>query len=346
MQTRDVAVKITDRRLHFQSLARPRFGRAEDVVEWFGAVQAQDFPAAKWAVAQRTRSLSDSDVERAINGGTVIRTHVLRPTWHLVPAKDLRWMLALTAPRIRATMVRQGRWFGLTADMFPRASRTLAKVLSGGRQMTRAELGPLLGHRTGALGHVLMQSELEGVICSGAVKGKEHTYALLDDRVPATRPIERDEALALLARRYYRSHGPATLKDFTWWSGLSTTEARQGTESATGLLAETVGGTTYWLSDRASGSVGTGRVYLLPNFDEFLVAYIDRRHAAEGLDSRVALSNVVVADGQVVGTWRRTVSASTVEVDVTLFTRVRRAALERAVRRLGAFHARAASFRV
>jgi hypothetical protein len=318
---------MLDRRLWFQSLARPRFERAEDVVEWFGAVQSQDFAAAKWAVAQRTRSLSDTDVERAINSGTVLRTHVLRPTWHFAPAKDIRWMLALTAPRIRAGMARLGHWFGLTPDAFPRANRAIAKALSGGRQMTRAELGPIVGQRTGALGHVLAFAELDG-------------------RVPATRPIERDEALALLARRYFRSHGPATLKDFVWWSGLLVSEARQAVAGATGLVAETIGGTTYWLSDKASGVAQDNRVHLLPSFDEYLVAYVDRSHAAQGLTSQVALSNVVVADGRVAGTWRRTISASAAVVDVTLFSRVRKAELERAVERLGAFHGRAASFRV
>jgi hypothetical protein len=337
---------MLDRRLWFQSLARPRFERAEDVVEWFGAVQSQDFAAAKWAVAQRTRSLSDSDVERAINSGTVLRTHVLRPTWHFAPAKDIRWMLALTAPRIRASMARLGHWFGLTPDAFPRANRAIAKALSGGRQMTRAELGPIVGQRTGALGHVLAFAELDGLICSGALRGKEHTYALLDERVPATRPIERDEALALLARRYFRSHGPATLKDFVWWSGLLVGEARQAIASATGLVAETIGGATYWLSDKASRVAQDNRVHLLPSFDEYLVAYVDRSHAARGLTSQVALSNVVVADGRVVGTWRRTISANAALVDVTLFSRVRKAGLERAVERFGAFHGRAASFRV
>jgi winged helix DNA-binding protein len=337
---------MLDRRLWFQSLARPRFERAEDVVEWFGAVQSQDFAAAKWAVAQRTRSLSDADVERAINSGTVLRTHVLRPTWHFAPAKDIRWMLALTAPRIRASMARLGHWFGLAPDAFPRANRAIAKALSGGRQMTRAELGPIVRQRTGALGHVLAFAELDGLICSGALRGKEHTYALLDERVPATRPIERDEALALLARRYFRSHGPATFKDFVWWSGLLVSEARQAIAGATSLVAETIGGTTYWLSDKASGVAQDNRVHLLPSFDEYLVAYVDRSHAAQGLTSQVALSNVVVADGRVAGTWRRTISASAAVVDVTLFSRVRKAGLERAVERFGAFHGRAASFRV
>jgi hypothetical protein len=336
---------IINRRLHFQSLAKPRFERAEDVVEWLGAVQAQDFPGAKWAVAQRTTGACDADLERAFNAGSILRTHVLRPTWHFVPAKDIRWMLALTAARLRAIMARQGRWIGLDADTIVRAKRTIAKTLSSGRQMTRAEIGAVVGQRTLALGHIIMQAEFDGIICSGALRGKQHTYALLDERVPATPAIARDEALALLARRYFRSHGPATLKDFTWWSGLSTAECRQGIASVPGLVSEIIGGTTYWLSDRAPGSERSGRVYLLPNYDEYLVAYADRSAACDEARADAIFANTVVLDGRVVGTWKRTLAAHAVGLDVTLFGRVPRAALERAVQRLGAFHGRAASFR-
>jgi hypothetical protein len=346
MQTDDSAVKITGRRLHFQSLAKPRFDRGEDVVEWLGAVQAQDFPAAKWAIAQRTTGASDLGLDLAFNSGAILRTHVLRPTWHFVPAKDIRWMLALTARRVRAAIAHQGRWLGLDAEVFTKANRLIEKALADRREMTRTELGALLDIRGVALGNVLMHAEVDGLICSGVVRGKEHTYALLEERAPATRTIERDEALALLAWRYFRSHGPATLKDFAWWSGLSASDAKQGIANARDLASETIGGTTYWLSDKTPSPARTGQVYLLPNFDEYLVAYVDRRHAAEGLAPPVALSNVVVADGRIVGTWRRTVSAQTVEVNVILFSRVRKAALDRAVQRFGAFHGRAASFHV
>src|SRR5215469_17724805 len=123
---------ITTRRLHFQSLARPRFERAEDVVEWLGAVQAQDFPAAKWAIAQRTTGATDAGLDQAFNSGAILRTHVLRPTWHFVPAKDIRWMLELTAPRVGAAMAQQTRWLGLDTSAYARARRIIAKALAGG----------------------------------------------------------------------------------------------------------------------------------------------------------------------------------------------------------------------
>ena len=334
---------ITNRRLHFQSLAKPRFARAEDVVEWLGAVQAQDFGGAKWAVSQRMTGATNAGLDHAFNAGTILRTHVLRPTWHFVPARDIRWMLALTAPRIRASLVSLGRMVGLDATKIAREKRIIVEALSGGRQMTREELGTAVSLRTMALGFVIMHAEVDGLICSGALRGKQHTYALLDERVPATRVMKRDEALALLAWRYFRSHGPATLKDFAWWSGLSGRDAREGIDSARGLVSENIGGTTYWLSDKAVGAVPEGRLHLLPNFDEFLVAYADRRASYDG-PANLALSNTVVLDGQVVGTWKRTFVGQAVRFDVTLFGKVRRAGLEAEVQRFGAFLGRAASF--
>ena len=333
------------RRLHFQSLTRPRFALPEDVVEWFGAVQSQDFPAAKWAVAQRTTGADDAALERAFNAGTILRTHVLRPTWHFVPARDIRWMLELTAQRIRSAIAHQGRWLGLDPAKFPRDNRKIASALSGGRQLTRAELGSLLRYRGVALGHVIMQAECNGLICSGALRGKQHTYALLNERVPATRSIEREEALALLAWRYFRSHGPATLKDFVWWSGLTTRDAKQAIADTKGLVSETIGGIPHWLSDTGAGAVRMGRLYLLPNFDEFLVAYADRKAAYDG-PSNVALTNTVVFDGRVVGTWKRTFVADAVRVRVNLFEKVPRAKLQAQVQRFGTFLGRTASFQV
>jgi hypothetical protein len=341
-----LSAMIISRRLYFQSLAKPRFERAEHVVEWLGAVQAQDFPAAKWAVAQRMTGASDAGLDQAFNAGTIVRTHVLRPTWHFVPARDLRWMLALTAPRIRPTLVSQARMVGMTDDMVTRAKRTIAKTLSGGQHMTREELGAVLSHRTMALGHVIMQAELDGIICSGPLKGNRHTYALLDARIPAHRTMEREEALAVLAWRYFRSHGPATLKDFAWWSGLSTVDAKQAIALTRGLISETIGGTTYWLSDKAVGSAQAGRLYLLPNFDEFLVAYADRTASYDRADKNLALANTVVLDGRVIGTWKRTFIGPAVRVQVSLFDRAPKARIQAAVERFGTFLGRAASFHI
>jgi hypothetical protein len=332
------------RRLYFQSLARPRFDRAEHLVEWFGAVQAQDYAAAKWAIGLRARGLTDADIERAFNSGAIVRTHVLRPTWHFVPPKDLRWMLALSAPRVYPAIETHRRFLGFDPAVFTRCNRILAKELAG-QELTRRELGPILKREGAALGLVLMRAELDAVIASGAVKGKHHTFALIDERVPPAKAIAREDALTLLARRYFRSHGPATLKDFTWWSGLKTSDARIAIESAC-LESETINGTTHWLTTRAAREAKPGRVHLIPNFDEYFVAYVDRSAAAPGLARLVALGNTVVAQGRVVGTWRRTVRSTGVRVDVSPLTGIDRGALARAVGRYGAFLGRPASFRV
>ncbi len=339
---------LTDRRLHFHSLARPRFERAVDVVEWLGAVQSQDYAGAKWAVAQRTTGVTDQDVDEAFNRGAILRTHVLRPTWHFVLPRDIRWMLALTAPRINLPMAFQGRSLGLDSRVFARSQRLLARELAGGRFLTRQELAKVLGYTGLPLGVILMRAELDAVICSGPLEGKQHTFALLDERVADHRTVDREQALALLARRFFRSHGPATLRDFRWWSGLSAGDAKTAAATAGDAIAsETIDGQTYWLSSSPATPPRAGGVHLLPNFDEYLVAYTDRSAAYDGTDSATTLRNTVVIDGRIVGTWRRTFARGAVAIQVSPLKRLRQTdRLARAVERYGAFLGRAASFQV
>src|SRR4051812_19827394 len=183
--------------------------RGADVVHALGAVQAQDYVGAKWGVGQRARSATDASIERELESGNILRTHILRPTWHFVAATDIRWMLALTGPRVSAAMAPVNRRLELDQRLFQRASAVFTKVLVGGRSLTRAELaerieragiGAVKGQR---LGHLMMQAELDGVLCSGPRRGKQFTYALLDERAPATAEIPREEALCELARRYF-----------------------------------------------------------------------------------------------------------------------------------------------
>lgn len=335
---------LTDRRLHFHSLAAPRFDRAVDVVEWLGAVQAQDYAGAKWAVAQRTTGLTDADIDQAFNRGEILRTHVLRPTWHFVLPRDIRWMLELTAPRLWKYTEYSGR---LSTSDFTRSQRLLARELAGG-QLTRPVLSKILGHSSFKLGFLLIRAELDGVICSGPLQGKQHTWTLLDERVPNHPRIDRDRALALLARRFFRSHGPATARDFAWWGGLTLTDARAGAATAgDGIVSETIGGATYWLRDSATRPPRAGTVHLLPNFDEYLVAYVDRSAAYSGPDSATTLRNTVVVDGRIVGTWRRTFADGSVAIQVSPLKRLAsRESLAPAVQRYGAFLGRAASFQV
>ena len=229
--------EIAWRRLAGQFLTVPGPAKPEDVVRRLGAVQAQDYAGAKWALALRTKTaLTDAAIERAVDAGAIVRTHVLRPTWHFVAASDLRWMLALTGPRVSRTLASYNRALEITPVVIRRSHAAIVKALGGGKHLTRAELAAVLARaRVGALtgmrlGRLVAQAELDAVVCSGARRGKQSTYALLDERVPAAQAIERDAALAELARRYFPTRGPASAHDFAWWSGLTVGDARRAVE--------------------------------------------------------------------------------------------------------------------
>lgn len=287
-----------------------------------GAVQAQDYGAAKWALAQRTSNATDASIEQALIDGTILRTHVLRPTWHLVAPSDIRWMLELSAPRIRALMAHYDRKLGLDDAVCRASNRVIAKALAGGEQ-TRAELADVLTcagiDATDAqrLGNLMIHAELDGVICSGPRRGKQFTYALLDARAPNATSLPRDDALAELATRYFTTRGPATIQDFAWWSGLALADAIRGAESALGpLKRETIGSKPYWSGANEAATKGASTsAQLLPNFDELFVAYKDRgarapltTAAGRQPCSPALTDNAIILGGHPVGSWKRTVS--------------------------------------
>jgi hypothetical protein len=325
-----VALDITRTRLRNQRLSGGRFERPEDVVRWLGAVQAQDYAGAKWALGLRMQRVRDADIEAAFSDGRILRTHVMRPTWHFVAPDDIRWMLALTAPRVSAAIAVYNRRLELDATVFRRSQRAIVRALRGGGQLTRQELKVAL-QRAGIeadgvrLAFIVMQAELDAVICSGARRGKQFTYALVDERVPMSRPRSRDDALAELARRYFTSHGPAQVHDFAWWSGLTVTDARAGVAAIGRELAhEIVDGATYWVSSSGRMRTAPRTAYLLPLFDEYLIAYKDRRAALDTsrwtqTTSRDPFSAPIVVDGQVVGGWKRIQKTGTVRVALTPF---------------------------
>jgi len=345
--------KIAWARLHCQRLAAGRLASPEEVVGWLGAVQAQEYPFATRGLALRTRRASDASVERAFAAGRILRTHVMRPTWHFVTPADIRWLLALTAPRVRAAVAYHDRQLGITPTVITHANRAIARALSGGAQLTRAELKAVLtgaGVRvdgTQRLAQVIMNAELDAVICSGARRGKQSTYALLDDRAPATPLPAREEALAELTRRYFTSHGPAQLKDFVWWSGLTSGDARRGLEMSRQHLAEEeIGGVRYWHAPLARRLRQPPRTaYLLPPYDEFLIAYKDRSASLDPLlwkpsAGRDPYAAPVVLDGRVVGGWRRVFTGDRVAITFDLPRRLGSAdarMVEEAARRYGDF---------
>ena len=243
----------------------------------------------------------------------------MRPTWHFVDPADIRWLLKLTAPRVHQASGYQYRILELDPEVRARSRAVIERVLAGGRSMTREELGRalaeagILGTRL-RLGYMLIDAELEGLICSGPRKGKQQTYALLEERVPPSRPRARDEALAELARRYVEGHGPAQIADLAWWSGLTKADARKGLDLATPpLVREHDGERTFWVSPEEPAATDVDRpvLHLLPNYDELLVSFRDRTDAMDpGLPpparvAQVILAHIIVRDGLVVGGWRR-----------------------------------------
>jgi hypothetical protein len=326
---------IAHQRLHNQLITRRTFEKPGDVVEWLGAVQAQDYAAAKWAVGLRLQGTTDDDIEQAFTGGAILRTHLMRPTWHFVSPADIRWILALTAPRVNAVNAYYYRKLALDDAVFMHSNAVLAKALQGGKQLTRPELASVLqqaGIATDDLQrftHIMMRAELDGIVCSGARRGKQFTYALLDERAPQARTLDRDEALAEFARRYFTSHGPATLQDFVWWSGLMVADARAGLEMGTSqLIHEVVDGQTYWFSMSTPPAKDLSQAaYLLPNYDEYIVGYTDRSAVFDAshtnkLDPRgnILFSHTIVMDGRVVGTWKRTIKKDAVIITPSLLT--------------------------
>ena len=288
------------------------------MVEWFGAVQAQDYYGAKWSVGQRMHESTDDLIEKAFAAGKILRTHIVRPTWHFVTPADIRWLLRLTAPRINASNGHYYRKLGLNEAIFRRSNEAFASALRGNNYLTRDVLRKAV-QRAGVVTdglrfiHLLGRAELDEVICSGPRVGKQFTYALLDERAPKVRNLTRDQALAELARRYFRSRGPATLQDFVWWSGLTVADAKAGVEMVKHqLVEEVIVGKTYWLVSSTRKVETPARiVHLLPAYDEYLLAYKDRSaminplHVRRGRLGNAVFSQPIVIGGQVIGNWKR-----------------------------------------
>jgi Winged helix DNA-binding domain len=326
----------------------------EQVVHWLGAVQSQDYGPAKWSVGQRTGGVTDAAVEKAFANGAILRTHVLRPTWHFVAPADIRWMLELTSPRVLQATSHYHRRQGLDDVTLSRCNGVLVAALQGGRQLTRKELAAALenaGISTNGLqlGLILMNAELNGIVCSGAPQGKQQTYALLDERAPQAKGLARDEALAELTLRYFTSHGPATVKDFRWWSGLTTADIKQGIEMAASQLEhEHVDGVSYWFAESdVDAEMASPSVHLVQGYDEYIVGYSESKYlldvsgAARSFPRpRGIYTHAVILDSQVVGQWKRTTKKDALIVEVALFTRFDDAqmqALRGAAERHGAF---------
>ena len=309
--------QIVARRLRGTLLIGSRHTSAAEVVKTLGAVQAQDYPGAKWALGMRVRGSTDASIQKEVDDGRILRTHVLRPTWHFVTPSDIRWMLALTGARVNRTMGYYNTEFKLDDQVFAKSRDAMVRALEGGKSLTRQELRAVLEPKIGALSsprlvRVVMNAECMGLICSGPMRGKQFTYALIEERAKPAPAMDREEALCELVMRYFTTRGPATRQDCSWWSGLPIADVNRGMEVAGSRLeVMTIEGKSYWTVAGSRDVKAPPSARLLPNYDEFFIGYKDRSAIGQRLRSSQSvmggsalIAHVIAVNGQLVGGWK------------------------------------------
>lgn len=302
-----------------------------------GAMQAQNYSMVKWAVGMRLKSATIQAVEKALHEGEILRTHVMRPTWHLVAAEDIRWMLKLSAQRIISAndSFAKGYDLDIPNELYTKAHDLLEKILCGKKSMTKQEIAEHF-NRSGIVAdnhrmtRFMARAEQEGIICSGEDRGSKCTYALLEERVPPMPELTKDESLARLARSYFRSHSPAVLQDFIWWSGLPVSDAKQAVYLiASELTTEQWKEQTWYIHDtcRTRGKL-SGHIHLLPSYDEYLLGYKDRtdvlplEHYSKAFTNNGLFFPIVLHNGQVIGNWDKSVKKKSVDLKYSWFRQV------------------------
>lgn len=342
-------------RLHWQSLLSTTFTDPVDVVRAQGAVQSQDYACAKWGLAMRLPAVTERELDALFDRGAILRTHVMRPTWHFVTPQDIRWIVALTGPRIQAANRAVAREIGFDARTVARAMTALQRAMEGGRFLDREEIRAVLARarvrvdETRPFAYMMMHAETEALVCSGPRRGKQITYGLLEERVAPAPTLSRDEAVRELVRRYFTTHAPATVHDFTVWSGLTVTDARAGLAAhGDAFTSQALDGQAWWYPAGAEPPTNKeARAWLLPAFDEYFIGYKDRapllrrgnEHAVNPT-LRELLTNQLCVGGQLIGSWSRTVRRNTVEVSLApriALTRAEQRAVEGEVRRYGSY---------
>ena len=305
-------------------------------VRWMLALQAQDFPGVKWSVGLRQVGATEAAVEAACDAAEIVRSWPLRGTLHLVAGEDLGWLLALTAPRAIASAAGRRASLGITVSDVEHARGIASSALSGRRVLTRdALLAAFDAAGVSTIGqrgyHLLWYLAQTGTLVLGATDGRQQTFALLDDWVPQPRRLDGDEALGELALRYFRSHGPASAADLARWSGLTVGDVRRGIATCGAQLTTLeLDGVTYHLApETLAVAAPTARVHLLSGFDEYLLGYGDRTAALAREHSEAIVPGgngmfkpTIVADGEVVGTWRRTLRAREIVIEAIPFARL------------------------
>jgi len=327
--------EIIAHRLYNQQITETQFTKPEEIVSWLVAVQAQEYAMAKWAIGLRLNGVNEPAIEQAFNEGRILRTHLMRPTWHFVSPADIRWLLALTAPRVHAFNAYQYRKNNLDSAIFNKCNDIIIKNLEGGKFLTRAVLNEAFvqaGVVTDGVGLscIMMQAELDGIICSGPRQGgprqgKQFTYALIDERVPPTPTLTQEEALSQLALRYFTSRGPATVQDFVWWSGLTMKEARIGIANLPPyFIHQKIEGHEYIYAPGNPKEIEHPKhSFLMPDYDEYGIAYKNRdaillpKHlTATGEKPVFPFNRMVIINGTIVGAWQRTIKNKEINVEI------------------------------
>lgn len=343
---------IANLRVYNHHLNHDKFKTPEEVVGYMCAMQAQEYAHSKWAIGLRMLSSGGNAVEKAMTTGTILRTHVLRPTWHFVLPQDIRWMLSLTGPRINAGNATMYKKQEVTDAIFNKSFDVFIKAMQGGKQLIRTEIVSALHEANIAtndlrLTILLMKAELEQLICSGARQGKQFTYALLDERAPITPSIDRDEAVARLVLRYFTSHGPATVNDFVHWSGLTVADAKSGIEINKNQLTNViVDGISYWMNANIDpGKVKSSGAYLLPVYDELIIAYKNRDAMvpAKFRDKMgvITFFPTIMVNNRVIGSWGRNIGKKSIDIELKPFDKLNKTesqAIETAIQRFKKFN--------
>jgi hypothetical protein len=325
--------EISKARIFSQRIDSQEFKSPNKIVRWMGAIQAQDYSMAKWAIGVRLKNPTESEVESCIDKGEIIRTHLLRPTWHFVSPEDIYWMLQLSASKIKSSAKSRHKQLELTGSIIKKAELILEKSLLKEKSLSREEISKEF-HKSkirtdeNRLSHIMLSAELDGIVCSGSLKKNKLTYSLLSERVPHKIELSREESITELTRRYFLSRFPATLNDFVWWSNLSVTEARAGMESVkTDFIIETIDSVKYWIPESYTNKIlKKPSVHLLPAFDEFLISYKDRRSSLTLINNIKTISDngifhpPIVENGQVTGLWKRTILKNKVIIETNYFT--------------------------
>ena len=327
-------MNIPNIRLLNQQLSNPLFREPKELVSWMGAMQAQNYSMVKWAVGMRLKSATIQAVEKALREGEILRTHVMRPTWHLVAAEDIRWMLKLSAQRIISAndSFAKGYDLDIPNEVYTKAHDLLEKILCGKKSLTKQEIAEHF-NRSGIVAdnhrmtRFMARAEQEGIICSGEDRGSKCTYALLEERVPPMPELTKDESLARLARSYFRSHSPAVLQDFIWWSGLPVSDAKQAVYLiASELTTEQWKEQTWYIHDtcRTRGKL-SGHIHLLPSYDEYLLGYKDRtdvlpkEHYPKAFTNNGLFYPVILHEGQVIGNWSKSAKKGSASIECSWF---------------------------